>query len=908
MGLQASIIPVALPQPALAVRSAHAGSNGFGPRDGYLPFTVDQSENSLAARFREAADRHAMSTAVVLADGRKITYGDLLERAAGIARGLSASVMGTQNGPLAILLPPGLEGIEAILGALLAGFPYLPMDPSTPDAQLERVLAAAEPAAILTDSYTAERLSAQGALRTIRILDVTALRTDRQPARLAEAAPGQVAVIFATSGTTGEPKLVGLSHRAILFDIGRQTNDLYLGPDDRFDLLFSLGFSASLAPLFGALLNGGQLHPLDLGAESVRLLNWLEEREITVSTMTTSTFRTAVATASDVKGRCPGLRLLSLGGESVGSREVAAFRATIADDCILQNAMASTETRTYAQYFVAGRSEAHDPLPIGWPVWGKEVLLLNENGEAIFGRGEGEVAIASRYLADGYINDPVRTKDRFVIQPDGRTLFRTGDRARRSDDGCLTFVGRGDLRVKVRGYRVEPEAVEAAIYGLPGVVECAVIARDEAQGEVALSAYYSSEAKSQNVDDEIRARLKAELPSYMQPSVLCRMKALPRAPNGKIDRQSLREQTVLREGKTSAATGAGDPPSLEAMKRLWAKVLGHSRFGAGDSFFHVGGDSLHAFRLLLLIEEEFGVRIAPNLFRQHNTLLQAAGMLEEQAYGQRLSPEAATRAQIVPLSAKGHKSPVFLVHPISGSVEMYYRLVALMGLDRPCYGIHAPAYTASDSQLTIEGIAAAYLKSARALLEVNGTAVFAGYSLGGAIAYEMARQHAESSGTAVPVLIIDCESGAARSRLRVAADVMRILPGWLRHVAGKIDSKALLLRGVNRFLRILGLGTGLPDAGMWSGAAGRNTLHARAKQLMMAALDRYVAQPYAGAVVLLRVRHPGLFSMRDPALGWSRLVPDLRVDVIPGWHEVCLSGENLAPSAEILRRHFDCFD
>lgn len=283
-------------------------------------------------------------------------------------------------------------------------------------------------------------------------------------------------------------------------------------------------------------------------------------------------------------------------------------------------------------------------------------------------------------------------------------------------------------------------------------------------------------------------------------------------------------------------------------------------------------------------------------------------MLENQADRERLRPAGRNRPRIVLLSAQGQKSPVFLVHPLSGSVEMYYETVERMGLDRPCYGIRAPTITPSDSELTIEGIAAAYLQSVQALLPSNGKAVFAGYSLGGAIAYEMARQHAESSGTAPPVLIIDCESGVPRSRFQVAAEVVLTLPGWLRHVAPKRDPKALLMRGVHRLRRMLGLIDKVSHHSKSVTLAGRNAMRERARRLMMDALDRYVGRPYAGAVVLLRATHPGLFSMRDPSLGWSGLAPDLRVDTVPGSHEDCLWCENLAPSAEILRRHFESFD
>jgi non-ribosomal peptide synthetase component F/thioesterase domain-containing protein len=906
MGLESSLI--CGPQCGLTeeVRSRRADSNGFVPRAGHLPFSLDQAETSLGARFSDIALRYPTRSAVVLADETELSYSDLLQRSMRIAGGLLAS-LAERTGPLAILLPPSLDGIEAILGALLAGFAYLPIDPSIPDTQLDRLLAAARPVALLSSSAIIECLEAQSRLQGVRYLELAALRHHPPPAAVVETLPGQLAALFPTSGTTGDPKIVGLSHRAVLFDIGRQTNDLYLGPDDRFDLLFSLGFSASLAPLFAALLNGAQLHPLDLRLVSVRLLDWLEEREITVSTMTTATFRLAVATAPQTTGRCPRLRLLSLGGESVMGRDVAAFRASIAGGCVLQNAMAATETRTYAQYFLTSDTVAPDPLPIGWPVWGKELLLLDENGEAITGAGQGEVAVVSSYLAHGYSNDPDRTGERFKAQADGRTLFRTGDRARRAEDGCLTFLGRDDLQVKVRGHRVEPEAIEAAILLFPGVLECAVVAKEEVPGEAMLIAYYYMEAGSGNVEDRLRAALEAELPTYMQPAVLCRLDELPRAANRKIDRQFLRAQPVPRGVPGLRTVTITDDPALEAMTTLWTSVLGHSSFCIDDAFFRVGGDSLRAFRLLLLIEEQFGVRIAPNLFRERDTLRRSAELLDELAAKQLLSRSHSKQPQIVPLSACDRGDPVFCVHPISGSVEMYYRIVERMNLERPFYGIHAPAYDESDAGATIEGIASAYLEAAQALLPPKGKAVFAGFSIGGVIAYEMARQHSQR-GEACPALLVDSDADAPRKTLQAAIDVMLNLPTWLLHDALKANPRALLRRGARRIRKMLSPGAPSPESTIWVALEGGPTRHAKARRVMLAALANYLPQPYSGPVVLLRAARQGLFSTREPTLGWAPYARNLRVDSLPGSHETCLSGDNLASSVEVMRRCIDSFD
>jgi non-ribosomal peptide synthetase component F len=239
-----------------------------------------------------------------------------LERSSAIAADLEAQC-GGPGGSVAILPGSGSRTLESILGALLGGFAYFCADPSAPASHVDDQLAAVKPVAVLRNGIISE------------------LRPHR-------AQPNDMAALYATSGTTGAPRIVALSHRAILFDIGRQTNDLYLGPDDRFDLLFSFAFSASLAPMFGALLNGGQVHLFDARYRLPDLGHWLGEHRITVSTMSVSALRTLCQAETPIT--CPDLRLLSASGERLLASDVAAFRAVFPRPCVLQNALAATET------------------------------------------------------------------------------------------------------------------------------------------------------------------------------------------------------------------------------------------------------------------------------------------------------------------------------------------------------------------------------------------------------------------------------------------------------------------------------------------------------------------------------------------------------------------------------------
>lgn len=200
------------------------------------------------------------------------------------------------------------------------------------------------------------------------------------------------------------------------------------------------------------------MHCYDPQHNITALPAWLADHRITVSTMTVSMLR-HLCLLGPRAHTLSALRLLSVGGEAIHSADVEAFRSVFPTSCVLQNAMASTETRTYAQYFVPPTGPVESPVPIGLPVAGKEVLLLDENGNPVPPGCEGEIAVRSRYLANGYANDAQRTAIKFQPQEDGLVLYRTEDRGRFRPDGCLVFLGRTDSQAKIRGHRVELDHV-----------------------------------------------------------------------------------------------------------------------------------------------------------------------------------------------------------------------------------------------------------------------------------------------------------------------------------------------------------------------------------------------------------------------------------------------------------------
>jgi amino acid adenylation domain-containing protein len=728
---------------AVPFRSQRAADNGFAPGEGFRPFDLADAESTVALRFRESALRHAGRIALVDGD-RRVTYRDLLDRAEKIGGVLRARFPG--GGLIAIMMPYGLELVEALLGVLLGGFAYLPVDDRAPDAEIGRLIAASRPALLIAYPMDGARAAAFAAGVPVNDLDSilfsSAPEPGHDPVDAAQRA-GSLTAVYATSGSSGAPKLVGLSNRAVLFDIGRQTNDLFLSPQDRFDQLFSFAFSASLAPLFGSLLNGGELHLFEARGRLHQLREWLAASQITVSTMSASMLR-ACCEADSPSGSLSHLRLISAGGEELLERDVERFRTSFPPSTVLQNAMAATETRTYAQYFVPRTGRVESPVPIGWPVHAKDILLLDESGQPVTDGEMGEVVVRSRYLSSGYLNDLQLTAERFeqAHTNEGEFLYRTSDLARQRADGCLLFAGRADSMVKLGGYRIELEAVAAAVRRFPGIRNAAAILREDVGGSPRIVAYYIPEAEASG----LRQFLVAELPEYMVPAELVPLAELPLLPNGKLDRKSL--PAPVRGLPESAS--AGMLPACERIEAelaaIWRDLLGHP-VGVHEDFKNSGGDSLLALVLVERIERTFGVRINLAALLKAPTIEDLANVIR--------GPRSVTMPRLAEVQPNGSRYPIFCVH-----AELRFRSLAWnLGFDQPLLGLQLGE---AGRLTTVAAMAAYHIETIRER-QPHGPYHIMGFCAAGLVAYEVARQLLVS-GDEVRLLALIDTYGPRKSR------------------------------------------------------------------------------------------------------------------------------------------------
>ena len=832
----------------VSFRSQGAVDNGFAPGEGFRPFELAHAESSVALRFRESALRHADRTALVDGD-KRVTYRDLRDHAQRVGSYLRARF--PDGGLIAIMMPFGLELVEAILGALDGGFAYLPVDTRAPDAETGRLIAAARPALLI--AYPKDGARAASFPAGIPVIDLDSMLSAKTPHLTQDSVDaahlaGAIAAVYATSGSTGVPKLVGLSNRAVLFDIGRQTNDLFLGPSDRFDQLFSFAFSASLAPLFGSLLNGGELHLFEARGRLHQLREWLASSRITVSTMSASMLRAAC------DGACPSdslthLRLISTGGEELLDSDIKRFRVSFPSTTVLQNAMAATETRTYAQYFVPQIGEIESPVPIGWPVYSKAILLFDENGRPVPDGETGEVVVQSQYLSSGYLNDPHLTAERFEKAHPSNSVFlyRTGDLARRRADGCLLFAGRSDSMVKLGGYRIELSAVAAAVRRYPGIRSAVAVLREDVLACPRIVAYYVAEGEAFG----LRQFLVAELPEYMVPADLVALAELPLLPNGKLDRKSL----PAPPGSPPESTIPAGPPPFDAIEAelaaIWRDLLGHQA-GVDEDFLNSGGNSLLALVMVERIERAFGVRISLAALHKAPTIELLANVIR--------GPRPARMPRLAEVQPLGSRFPIFWVH-----AELRFRSLARnLGFDQPILGLQLGE---GNRLTTVAAMAAYHIETIRER-QPRGPYHIVGFCAAGLVAYEVARQLLVSGEEVALLALIDTYGPVRKSRRHNWKEHLMRFVRADRTRWNLVAERARALRRMSeRKLWHLLYRHGLPFEG-WIRERVRHAAPEEFLPALVASLD-YAPPVYPGRLTLFRGPVGKLDPGQNAEYGWA---------------------------------------
>ncbi|MEO3827710.1 amino acid adenylation domain-containing protein [Actinomadura sp. B10D3] len=538
----------------------------------------------------------------VVAGAERLTYAQVNARANRLAHHLRSLGMGPES-LVGVCLERGPELIPTLLGVLKSGAGYVPLDPVNPAERLAHVAADAGVAVIVTRPELLDLVGEVHGGTTVVVGRDEADAPDGDPAN--RSVPDNAIYVIYTSGSTGRPKGVALTHANVVRLMTTAHEHYGFGAADVWSLFHSYAFDVSVFEMWGALLFGGTLVvvPREVTRSPEDFLDLLADERVTVLSQTPTAFRGLVAAAADGDERVErlALRAVVFAGEKLETAELRPWADRRGLDApALVNMYGITETTVHSTYHRLTGADL-DPAAgnrIGRPLADLAIRLLDPHGHPVPVGVPGEIHVAGPGVARGYLNRPDLTAERFVpdpFGPPGSRMYRSGDLARRTPDGGLEFLGRADDQVKVRGYRVEPGEIEAALTAHPAVRQAVVVVRDER-----LVGYLvPAEGAPDGPPDApgLRALLARTLPDYMIPAVYVPLARIPLTPNGKLDKRALPDPGDAAV-RARGAYAAPRTPGEAQVAAVWADVLGVERVGILDGFFELGGDSISAVALV----------------------------------------------------------------------------------------------------------------------------------------------------------------------------------------------------------------------------------------------------------------------------------------------------------------------
>ena len=862
----------------------------------------DHAEDCLAGcihqLFEKQVERSPDAVAVVYED-EKLTYGELNRRSNQLAHVLRRMGVGPET-LVGVYMERSLEMVIGILGIVKAGGAYLPLDPVYPPERLAFMLEDARPKAVLTQQRLLDSLPRDGI--TILPLDTERERLcSESVANLDKGAQlDDLAYVIYTSGSTGKPKGTLVTHRNVA-RLFQATQEWFgFGAQDVWTLFHSPAFDFSVWELWGALACGGRLVvvPYLVSRSPDAFYELLSNQRVTVLNQTPSAFRQLIEAEAVARTTLPlALRLVIFGGEALEMQSLKPWFDRHGDQCPqLVNMYGITETTVHVTYRPLTSADVKSGSVIGIPIPDLKVYILDRNRQLAPIGVPGELYVGGAGVARGYLNRPELTAEKFVVNPftakQGDRLYRSGDLARYLPSRDLEYLGRMDDQVKIRGFRIELGEIESVLAGLAGVREAVVVAREDVSGDKRLAAYLTANGGDLPKVSELRSLLQAKLPEYMVPSAFVTLDQFPLTPNGKVDRKALPRPELQSEP-------AGFMPPVtateKALAEIWGEILGIKQVGLHDNFFELGGHSLQTLRVITAIHKQLGKTVAVASLFTAPTIFQLSRLLDENG-----------NVAVVTLSdglrGKGAGAPLFYIPGMEG-YEFLPRALA-RHLNEGCRyydGLQYPGLNGNEPMPgSVEEIAA-YLIPQIQRISPHGPYYLTGWSFGGVIAFEVARQLEARGVKDQLVLLLDSYCPGRGLRKRSTVEIVDL---FQRHLStlNRME-RAVFLRdlAINKLRFLL--------------SSMKRPLRSKSKEgptpLMQAARQaarKYHPGCYGGRVVLFQIEdwefYGGFRFAPNPTFGWGELVRGgLEIIRVPGDHISMMNEPAVSKVAErILNR------
>jgi surfactin family lipopeptide synthetase A len=856
--------------------------------DTRMQYPRDRSVHQL---FEAQAAKTPNAIAVVFGN-RQLTYSELDRRANQLAHHLIKRGA-TPDSLIGICLERSLEMVVGLLGILKAGSAYVPLDPAYPRDRIAYMLENAEAPLLVTQQSLTANLPATEAKTVLIDSDWTEISKQSQQSPALTLDPANRAYVIYTSGSTGKPKGVQIPHRAVVNFLTTMAKEPGMQAGDRLLAVTTLCFDIAGLEMYLPLTVGALLELVtrETASDGNQLAAKLKTSGTTVMQATPATWRMLLEAGwtGDKK-----LKIL-IGGEAVSQKLAGQL---VERSGSVWNVYGPTETTIWS---TLSQLHGDSTVTIGRPIGNTEIFILDKLLQPVPIGVAGELHIGGDGLARGYLKRPELTAEKFIPRPlnldpaqnldpvpnsdpDAR-LYKTGDLVRYLPNGNIEFLGRIDHQIKIRGFRIELGEIEAVLRQHSAINETVVVAREDTPGDKRVVAYFVATGNAAPTVAELRAFLREKLPEYMLPSVFVTLKTMPLTPNGKVNRQALPAPDQADLAPKSEFAAARDENEARLV-RIWENVLNVRPVGIRDNFFELGGHSLIAVRLMNQVEEAFGKTLPIATLLQASTIEQLAALVGKNG-------SAPAWSCLVPIQTGGAKRPFFCIHGANGAVVRFHSLSRYLGADQPFHGVQAQGLDAAHAPHTsIEEMATHYVAEIRKV-QPNGPYLLGGYSLGGAIAFEMAQQLAAQGQTGSTVVLFDTNFPEHSSTSAPTAfSALRAL--WSAPVSQKAEYISRIVTAPLRLVQRRRQVAKLPP------------LAQKVRAACLAAEKEYRPQPYAGRVVLFRSSHEPLGRVLDPRAGWSKFAArGLETYPIDGNHENILLEPQVRAVAERLKACLD---
>ncbi|MEH2158242.1 non-ribosomal peptide synthetase [Nostoc sp.] len=846
-------------------------------------------QNTCIHQWFETQAKRTPNNIAVSFENQQLTYQELNQRANQLAHYLQT--LGVKSGVLVgLYVEPSLEMIVGLLGILKAGGTYVSIVPTSGEDNLAFILEDAQISLVLTQSSLVEKFSEHQA-------QVICLDSDWKGIALHATENLQyyitdetLACVMYVSGGNGKPNGIAITHRNLVTHSLAISDTWELTASDRLLLISSISCDSFIESLFPTWISGAIaiIQSQELQNSTAQFFSFIAQQQITVVNLPTSFWYELVNEPSLSAQTLPvSLRLVIVGGEKVSRHAYLTWVEKVGKQVRWLNAYGSLETTlTATVYDPATATEASNTrseIPIGRAIANTKIYILDQRSQPLPVGVTGEIYISGIGVA-GYFNRLELTSEKFIPNPfsseSGAYLYRSGDLGRYLSDGNIEFLGRLDNQAKIRGFRVELTEIETILGQFPGVQKTVVIAKEDVPEDKHLVAYLVPKEGETFGSEQLLSFLQQKLPEHLLPSAFVIVDSLPLNANGQVDRKALPALNPTNSKIEKIFATAENPLQLQ-LTEIWENVLGVHPIGITDNFFDLGGHSLLAVRLFSEIEKIVGKNLALSILLQAPTIEQLANIVERERCskpGVAATPTADVKSEtsipwssLVPIQPNGSKPPFFCVHGLGGEVLRFRELAVHLGSDQPFYGLQPQGLDGKQLPYTrIEEMAAHYIQQIQTI-QPHEPYLIGGYSSGGIIAYEMARQLV-MQGKKVALLVLFDTYGSRniasvpltsrnwKSLLAIASNyVIEQVKGNTERF--KYQIKEILWRIVFQFH--VSLGRPLPYSNR------KYMVEEATRQ----ALRKYVLQVYSGQATVFRTEDGLVVGQReaDAKMGWGKL-------------------------------------